>query len=98
MPDSPQRKMKATVPTSGGSTRGKAARMAKKRRPGNAYRSKRNASGTPTSAQNTTVRIETAMLVQADSMIARWERVSTKVDNDQYPSRCKAALNVCRFG
>src|SRR5690349_3866798 len=63
IPDSPQRKMKATVPTKGGSTNGSAASAAKSRRPGKVYRSNKNASGTPTSPHNRTVDNESTILL-----------------------------------
>ena len=46
------------TPTSGGSTTGRATSPPKSRRPGNSYRVNRKASGTPSSADNTTVTAE----------------------------------------
>jgi hypothetical protein len=64
-PDSPYRNRNAITPTSGGSRTGSDTSAPSTRRPGKSRRANRNASGTPTRAEKSTLAIEIQTLFQS---------------------------------
>src|SRR5690606_28122987 len=68
-PDSPYKNRKDITPTSGGRTMGNTAAEAKKDRPGNSYRLKIKASGTPTKPLRSTLKTEMYRLFQRASRL-----------------------------